>query len=52
METSNKEQCFWVWGVDRVAYGPVELPTLVEWTQDERVNRNSWVFVGGSGGWV
>jgi hypothetical protein len=52
METNNKEQYFWVWGVDRVAYGPVELPALVEWTQDERVNRDSWIFVGGNGGWI
>jgi CRP-like cAMP-binding protein len=52
METNNKEQWFWVWGVDRVAYGPVELPALVEWTQDERVTRDSWVFTGDSGAWT
>jgi hypothetical protein len=35
---------FTVWGVDQVPYGPVELPTLVNWVKDERVTGDTWVF--------
>jgi len=33
-----------IWGADDVVYGPVELPTLVEWIQDERVEANTWIY--------
>jgi CRP-like cAMP-binding protein len=32
------------WGVDNIAYGPVELPALVSWIQQGRVTANTWVF--------
>jgi len=35
---------FIIWGVDENAYGPVELPTLIDWVQDDRVTAESWVF--------
>ena len=28
---------FSIWAADNVVYGPVELPTLVDWVKDERV---------------
>ena len=31
--------------MDDVVYGPVDLPTLVEWVKDERVLAETWVFV-------
>ena len=39
---------FIVWGIDRVAYGPVELPTLVSWVKDERVTADTWVYAASS----
>ena len=33
-----------IWGVDDVVYGPVELPVLISWAQEERVTRDTWVF--------
>lgn len=33
-----------IWGVDQVVYGPVELPTLIGWVQDERVTADTWLF--------
>jgi CRP-like cAMP-binding protein len=33
-----------VWGADNVSYGPVELPTLINWIKDERVTADSWVY--------
>jgi CRP-like cAMP-binding protein len=35
---------FAIWGIDQAAYGPVELPTLVNWIKDERVLADTWVF--------
>jgi CRP/FNR family transcriptional regulator, cyclic AMP receptor protein len=32
------------WGHDNIAYGPVELPGLVDWVRQGRVSRNTWVF--------
>ena len=32
------------WGPDNIAYGPVELPGLVTWIKQGKVNANSWVF--------
>ena len=40
-----------VWGVDRIAYGPVELPTLVSWIKQERVLAETWVYIDTSNTW-
>jgi hypothetical protein len=44
MNSAPENPGFFVWGRDNVAYGPVELPTLVAWTKDERVLDSTWVF--------
>jgi len=43
MEANDAPLCF-IWGIDHVAYGPVELPTIVSWIRDERVLPESWVY--------
>jgi CRP/FNR family cyclic AMP-dependent transcriptional regulator len=45
------ETGFTVWGEDQTAYGPVELPTLVSWVQDERVTADTWIFICKDGSW-
>jgi CRP/FNR family cyclic AMP-dependent transcriptional regulator len=40
----NPAVLFRTWGIDNIAYGPVELPVLVDWVRDGRVLRTSWVF--------
>ena len=35
---------FKIWAVDDVVYGPVDLPTLVGWVQEERVVADTWIF--------
>jgi CRP-like cAMP-binding protein len=35
---------YYVWGIDHVAYGPVELPTLVNWVREERVEKDTWIY--------
>jgi len=44
MSVENADAGYRIWAVDNVVYGPVELPTLVNWIKDERVTDTTWVF--------
>jgi hypothetical protein len=44
MGSDSGDSGFKIWAVDDVIYGPVDLPQLVEWVQDERVIANTWIF--------
>jgi hypothetical protein len=48
----NPAAFYWVWGADNIAYGPVELPTLVGWVKEERVIAKSWVYSETPGTWT
>jgi hypothetical protein len=51
MAAIGTETDFVVWGIDKTAYGPVELPTLVAWVKDERVTAETWVYAAKTGSW-
>jgi hypothetical protein len=51
MQTNENIPTYRVWGADNVAYGPVELPTLVNWVRDERVTADTWVFSSEANAW-
>ena len=51
MAAIDTETGFIVWGIDQVAYGPVELPTLVAWVKDERVTAETWVYAAKNTSW-
>jgi CRP/FNR family cyclic AMP-dependent transcriptional regulator len=40
-----------IWAADNVVYGPVELPTLIDWVKDQRVLADTWVFDGQNDRW-
>src|SRR6185312_12011314 len=42
---------YFIWGIDDSPYGPVELPTLVNWIKDERVLANTWVYARRDSSW-
>jgi hypothetical protein len=42
---------FRIWGADNLVYGPVELPTLMDWIRAERVLADTWVFLEESESW-
>lgn len=44
MDSDNQAAGFMIWGVDNQVYGPVELPTLIQWLNDDRVTGGSWIF--------
>src|SRR5438876_4929283 len=31
-------------GADNIVYGPIELPTLINWVKEERVIADTWIF--------
>lgn len=41
-----------IWGPDNIAYGPVELPGLVGWVRQGRLNASSWVYREEQRDWV
>lgn len=51
MPKENPSIYFRAWGNDNIAYGPVELPGLVNWVREGRVVPNTWVFHEDKGEW-
>ncbi len=52
MSDQSESDGFIIWGADQNAYGPVELPTLIDWVQDDRVTADSWIFSQKDGRWL
>jgi len=51
MAAVSTDTGFIVWGIDQAAYGPVELPTLVNWVKDERVTADTWIYAAQNASW-
>jgi len=51
MAAVSTDTGFIVWGIDQTAYGPVELPTLVNWVKDERVTPDTWIYAAQNASW-
>jgi CRP-like cAMP-binding protein len=49
---SDETPHYRVWGLDNVAYGPVDLPVLTNWVLDERVTADTWVFAEDNHAWL
>jgi hypothetical protein len=52
MSTEASSNCFFIWGVDNAAYGPVELPALVNWIKEERVLAETWLYAARHATWL
>lgn len=52
MPPESAETGYKVWAADDVVYGPVDIPTLVDWVRDERVVAATWIFAVGPGRWI
>jgi CRP-like cAMP-binding protein len=44
MESKGQATLYRVWGADKVAYGPLDLSALIQWIQEERLTRGTWVL--------
>ena len=51
MNPDNSAPGYHTWGIDNTAYGPVELPALVDWIRDDRILADTWIFVERDNGW-
>ena len=51
MQSNNEAPAYSIWGVDKVVYGPVDLPMLVNWVQEERVTADSWIHRDDTDAW-
>ena len=52
MQTETPGAAFKVLSSDNLIYGPIDLATLVQWVQERRVHRETWVFVESANNWV
>jgi hypothetical protein len=41
---TEKPHSYKIWGIDDVIYGPVDLPVLTAWVQEERVTAETWIY--------
>src|SRR3974390_3171344 len=51
MDSEVSDNVYFIWGIDDAPYGPVALPSLMEWIADERVLPDTWVFTRRTGVW-
>ena len=52
MDANAKSNDYFIWGIDYASYGPVPLPTLIEWIKDERVFADTWVYTRAENVWA
>ena len=45
------DETYRVWACDNQVYGPVAWPVLVQWAQEARVLRDTWIFLEGTREW-
>ena len=41
---TEEPRSYKIWGIDDVIYGPVDLPVLTTWVQEERVTAETWIY--------
>lgn len=51
MNEPATEITYKIWAVDNMVYGPIGLPVLIQWVQEERVLRDTWVHSEESNAW-
>jgi len=51
MSDETRGSGYKIWAVDDVVYGPIELPTMVEWIKDERVLADTWIYSEQADSW-
>lgn len=46
-----RQETYRVWACDNQVYGPVEWPVLVQWAEEGRVLRDTWIFLEATQEW-
>jgi hypothetical protein len=50
-EPTAEGELYRVWACDNQVYGPITESILLEWIHDERVLRDTWIYVESRKGW-
>ena len=45
------EPSYRIWGVDGLVYGPVDLPTLIGWVEEDRILASTWIYADHQDAW-
>src|SRR5260221_646065 len=51
MNSRDADCTYHVWATDNLIYGPIDLPTLIQWVLEKRVLTETWVFSSSDGDW-
>jgi hypothetical protein len=51
MQKTETAPLYRVWGADKIVYGPLDLPTLVQWVQGRRLAAQTWVLSEATDQW-
>lgn len=51
MEAKSRASVYRVWANERIVYGPFNLPALVEWVRQRRINPETWIHCDRRGTW-
>jgi hypothetical protein len=51
MANGDSKAGYRIWAIDNMVYGPIELPTVKEWIQEQRILADTWIFIENSGTW-
>jgi len=52
MDTTHVSATYRIWGPDNSAYGPVELPVLIDWIKQQRVTGTTWIYFEPRATWI
>jgi hypothetical protein len=51
MSHENSDPGYKILGVDDAIYGPIDLPTLIDWVKDERIVADTWIYLVATDSW-
>jgi len=51
MKRNYAEELYKIWAHDNQVYGPIDLPLLIQWVEESRVFRDTWVHMQSSNEW-
>ena len=51
MKRNYAEELYKVWAHDNQVYGPIDLALLIQWVEESRVFRDSWVHLQSRNEW-
>ena len=51
MSNNNDGEMYKVWAHDNQVYGPIDLPVLLQWTQEGRILGRTWIYLETANEW-